>query len=283
MISIGLNLMLGVLLFCALILGLRLERKLRGLRDSHADFAKAVGELDQAAGRTETSLASLRAGTETAKSEVASRIDQARVACQRLEKLVADADKAAVRLSQPLALLDRAPPPARSVQAPPPAPAPSAIARPEPEFLRPAAPVQTRPASEPAPARSRAKLVDDDLFAQGPAAAVRPQAERPQAERPQAERPLAAPAQSVRPPAAREREVDPFVAMAPAPQRVALKADNDPVIGLSRTDRAAREALFREMLDGDATPELDAFDPFEQGRFVHERRAMLAAVVGGRR
>jgi len=279
MISIGLNLMLGVLLFCALILGLRLERKLRGLRDSHADFAKAVGELDQAAGRTETSLASLRAGTETAKSEVASRIDQARVACQRLEKLVADADKAAVRLSQPLALLDRAPPPARPVQAPPAAPAPSAIARPAPEFARPSAAA----AAAPAPARSRAKLVDDDLFAQGPAAAVRPQAERPQAERPQAERPLAAPAQSVRPPAAREREVDPFVAMAPAPQRVALKADNDPVIGLSRTDRAAREALFREMLDGDATPELDAFDPFEQGRFVHERRAMLAAVMGGRR
>ena len=103
MIAIGLNLILGMLLICALILGLRLERKLRGLRDSHADFAKAVSELDQAAGRTENSLATLRAGTETARNEVASRIDQARIACQRLEKLVADADKAADRPGRPAA------------------------------------------------------------------------------------------------------------------------------------------------------------------------------------
>jgi hypothetical protein len=272
MISIGLNLILGVLLSCALVLGVRLERRLRGLRESHADFAKAVGELDQAAGRTENSLAALRAGTETAKNEVASRIDQARIACQRLEKLVADADKAATRLaSQPLALLDRAPPPARPVQAPPPAPAPSAIARPEPELLR--------PAPEPAPVRSRAKLVDDDLFAQPSP-----------------------------PPARRPVAVDSFIAAAPAPleleevgrdrprpaqpapqpaRSVPFKADNDPVIGLPRhdrpQDRARREAFYREMLDGEVSPELDAFDPFEQGRFAHERRAMLAAVMGGRR
>jgi hypothetical protein len=272
MISIGLNLILGVLLACALVLGLRLERKLRGLRDSHADFSKAVGELDRAAGRTETSLAALRAGTETAKSEVASRIDQARIACQRLEKLVADADKAATRLAaQPLALMDRAPPPARPVQAPPPASAPSAIARPEPEFVRPAAPARPEPARpEPAPSRSRAKLVDDDLFAQGPA--------------PVARQPAASP------PAARG-EADPFVAAAPAPRPVAqpvtLRADNDPVIGLSRADRAddraAREAFFRDMLERDDAAEPAYRDPFAQGRFAHERRAMLAAVMGGRR
>jgi hypothetical protein len=270
MISIGLNLILGVLLACALVLGLRLERKLRGLRDSHADFSKAVGELDRAAGRTETSLAALRAGTETAKSEVASRIDQARIACQRLEKLVADADKAATRLAaQPLALLDRAPPPARPVQAPPPAPAPSAIARPEPELLRPAAPVQARP--EPAPSRSRAKLVDDDLFAQpGPSPAVR---------------------QPAAPVATSRIEADPFVAAVPAARAVPLKADNDPVIGLSRNDRAsdpaddraAREAYFREMLERDDAAEPAYRDPFAQGRFAHERRAMMAAVMGGRR
>jgi hypothetical protein len=267
MISIGLNLILGVLLFCALVLGLRLERKLRGLRDSHADFAKAVGELDRAAGRTESSLAALRAGTETAKSEVASRIDQARIACQRLEKLVADADKAATRLaSQPLALLDRAPPPARPVQTPPAAPAPSAIARPAPEFERPAAPVQTRPAPEPAPSRSRAKLVDDDLFAQGPAPAARQPASR-----------------SVERPIERQVEADPFVAATPAPRNVPLRADNDPVIGASKNDQAAREALFRDILEGNAEASPAYRDPFEHGRFAHERRAMLAAVMGGRR
>jgi hypothetical protein len=271
MISIGLNLILGVLLSCALVLGIRLERRLRGLRESHADFAKAVGELDQAAGRTENSLAALRAGTETAKSEVASRIDQARIACQRLEKLVADADKAATRLaSQPLALLDGAPPPARPIQAPPPAPAPSAIARPEPELLR--------PAPEPAPVRSRAKLVDDDLFAQGPPPARRPVAVDPLA--------AAAPAPLELEEIGRHR---PRPAQ-PAPQTARsapFKADNDPVIGLPRQDRAQdrakREAFYREMLDGEGSPELDAFDPFEQGRFAHERRAMLAAVMGGRR
>jgi len=263
MISIGLNLILGVLLFCALVLGVRLERRLRGLRDSHADFSKAVGELDQAAGRTEHSLAALRAGTETAKTEVASRIDQARIACQRLEKLVADADKAATRLAaQPLALLDRAPPPARPVQAQPPAPAPSAIARPEPEFLRPAAPVQARP--EPAPSRSRAKLVDDDLFAQpSPAPVVRPPAAPP--------------------PAAPRIEADPFVASAPALRAVPLRADNDPMIGAPRGDRAAREAYFRELLERDEAAEPAYRDPFAEGRFAHERRAMLAAVMGGRR
>jgi hypothetical protein len=272
MIAIGLNLILGVLLFCALILGVRLERKLRGLRDSHADFAKAVNELDRAAGRTENSLADLRAGTETAKGEVASRIDQARVACQRLEKLVADADKAAVRLSQPLALLDRAPPPARPIQAPPAAPAPSAIARPGPEFQRPAA------APEPAPARSRAKLVDDDLFAHpSPSPASRAQPERA----------MAARLSAASPPVARAVDPDPFVAAPPAARVVPLKADNDPVIGASRGDRggdrAMHEAFFREMLERDSVPELDGFDPFQQGRFAHERRAMLAAVMGGRR
>lgn len=229
MIAIGLNLILGVLLSCALVLGVRLERRLRGLRESHADFAKAVGELDQAAGRTENSLAALRAGTETAKNEVASRIDQARIACQRLEKLVADADKAATRLaSQPLALLDRAPPPARPVQAPPPARRPVAV---------------------------------DSFIAAAPAPLELEEVGR---DRPRPAQPAPQPARSV-----------PF------------KADNDPVIGLPRhdrpQDRARREAFYREMLDGEVSPELDAFDPFEQGRFAHERRAMLAAVMGGRR
>jgi hypothetical protein len=280
MIAIGLNLILGVLLICALILGLRLERKLRGLKDSNADFVKAVGELDQAAGRTEHSLAALRAGTETAKNEVASRIDQARVACQRLEKLVADADKAADRLAaQPLMLVDRAPPPARPVQAPPPAPAPSAIARPEPEYMwaddvltgRPA----PAPAPAPSPARSRAKLVDDDLFAHGPAPAQR----KP---RPVEAAPVPAPPPLEIEEIGRNRGASTFAQPA---RDIPLRADNDPVIGVSRSelddDRAAREAFFREVLERDAAPERG--DAFEQGRFAHERRAMLAAVMGGRR
>ncbi len=281
MIAIGLNLILGGLLFCALILGLRLERKLRGLKDSHADFAKAVGELDQAAGRTENSLASLRAGTETAKNEVASRIDQARVACQRLEKLVADADKAADRLAaQPLMLVDRAPPPARPIQTPSaPAPAPSAIARPEPDYMWADDVTVGRPSPAPSPSRSRAKLVDDDLFAHGPPPAVR----RPAA------RPVEAAVAAAAPPPleideiGRNRGASAFAQPARA---IPLRADNDPVIGAPDGDRpgdrAAREAFFRDMLERDLAPE-QARDPFEHGRFAHERRTMLAAVMGGRR
>src|SRR6202000_1752724 len=75
MISIGINLILGVMLMCALVLGLRLERKLKALKQSHLDFAKAVSELDQASVRTEQSLASMRAASEVARTELAARID----------------------------------------------------------------------------------------------------------------------------------------------------------------------------------------------------------------
>ncbi len=95
-------------------LGLRLERRLRGLRQSHADFAKAVGELDQAAYRTESSLDALRTGAEDIKGELASRIDQARIACQRLEKLSTDAERLA---NQPLVL-------SQALAPPPPGPGP---------------------------------------------------------------------------------------------------------------------------------------------------------------
>ncbi|MGZ3367040.1 MAG: DUF6468 domain-containing protein, partial [Caulobacteraceae bacterium] len=264
MIAISLNLILGMLLCCALVLGVRLERKLRGLRDSHADFAKAVSELDQAAGRTESSLATLRAGTETARNEVASRIDQARIACQRLEKLVADADKAADRLAaQPLVLLDRAsPPPPRAAQpAPAPAPAPSAIARPQPEYMWADDLMAARPAPAPTPvppARSRARMIDDDLFVSGPQPVVR----RPAVDAFVAPAPAPAPAPS---PVAERREFP-------------LRADNDPVVGAARRDRTAREAFRRHTPE----PEPAARDPFEEGRFAHERRVMLAAVMGGR-
>ena len=195
MISIVLNLILGVLLFCAMIMGARLERRLRTLRQGQVEFTKAVSELDRAATRTEAGLASLRASSETARTELASRIDQARIACQRLEQLTADAEKA---LSQPLSLNQPLAQAARAssvgggrhdfghsalAQA---ALAQSALAqsaqaqsghgsaagtRSEPAALRPvAAPVPMRPS---APSRSRA-LVDDDLFDVGSPVERRP-------------------------------------------------------------------------------------------------------------
>ena len=157
MIAIGLNIILGMLLVCGLMLGLRLDRRLRGLRDSHDEFAKSVQELDQAALRTESSLADLRAGTEAARTELAARIDQARLLAQRLEKLTADAARA----------LEQAPAPRIE-------PRPQARANPlltgwprsaaEPASPRLAALADRKaPPEAPADPRSRV-LVDDDLF-----------------------------------------------------------------------------------------------------------------------
>jgi uncharacterized coiled-coil protein SlyX len=118
-------------------MGMTLNKRLRGLRDSHAGFAKAVQELDGAAARTQASLADLRASTAQAQTELAARIDQARLLTQRLDKLTADAAQA---LEQPLSLTR-------------PLSAPSAA-------LRPVALAQRQPAANP---RSKV-LIDDDLF-----------------------------------------------------------------------------------------------------------------------
>jgi ABC-type transporter Mla subunit MlaD len=151
MIALGLNVMLGGLLICGLMMGLRLDRRLRDLRDSHAGFAKAVAELDQAAVRTESSLAALRAGTEQARTDLAARIEQARLLTQRLDKLTLDAERVLeepLTLNRPLAsgmrpVIER---PARASVVPRPT---SAAPSPEPS-----------PRSSP---RSRV-MVDDDLF-----------------------------------------------------------------------------------------------------------------------
>jgi hypothetical protein len=57
----------------ALAYGVRLERKLRELRESQAGFAKAVQELDQAAARAEAGLQALKVMTEVAREELADR------------------------------------------------------------------------------------------------------------------------------------------------------------------------------------------------------------------
>lgn len=147
-IAIGLDGLLILLLLITLLVGLRLERKLKGLRADHAGFAKAVAELDQALGRAEGGLRELRAGTAEAHSVLTARVQEAKAAAVRLDELVA---KAAL--------------------APAPAPLPT-LRREEPaplELVRP------RPAAEPEepvqldarrPVRSRAR-VDEDLFASG--------------------------------------------------------------------------------------------------------------------
>lgn len=85
-VAIGMNLLLGGLLVAALIMGHRLNGRLKALRDSHAGFAKAVAELDAAAMRAEQGLADLRAATDEAHDALADRIEKARALTAKLDR-----------------------------------------------------------------------------------------------------------------------------------------------------------------------------------------------------
>ncbi len=90
MTAIGLimNLLLAGLLLAALSLGLRLNRRLKALRDSQDGFATAVAELNAAAQRAEQGLADLRAATDEATDELADRIEKGRALAAKLERLM---------------------------------------------------------------------------------------------------------------------------------------------------------------------------------------------------
>jgi hypothetical protein len=151
-VALTLNLTLGVLLVGAMILGLRLDRRLRALRESHNSFAKAVSELDQAALRTQSGLNELRATAEGVRADLADQLHNARMLSERLVKLTAEADAKAEALAKAQAEAALvAPVAAKSI------------------FDRPSTPRRVASdASEPRPApavslRSRA-AVDDELF-----------------------------------------------------------------------------------------------------------------------
>ena len=91
---------LMLLLVAAVGYGIKLERKLSALRTGQVAFAQAVTELNAAAGRAKTALATLRAsGQET--DLLHDRIIKAREVKQQLEALIARAPVAApLRLQQ---------------------------------------------------------------------------------------------------------------------------------------------------------------------------------------
>lgn len=143
LVGVSLDLLLILLLVAALIYGVRLEKKLRALRDSQAAFAASVRDLDLAAARAEAGLENLRRAGEEAHDGLHDRILKARELKAQLETLIARAERA---------------------------PAPTPLRAPEPE--RPALP---RPRVEdrlkpldPSPLR-RPRALDDDLFDPNPA------------------------------------------------------------------------------------------------------------------
>lgn len=96
MTGIVLDSLLILLLVTAIAYGIKLERKLKALRDGQLAFASAVSELNSAAGRAENALATLRAsGQET--DLLHDRIMKARAVKQELEVLIARAPRSTIR------------------------------------------------------------------------------------------------------------------------------------------------------------------------------------------
>jgi hypothetical protein len=95
MIGTVLDAILMLLLVSAIAYGVRLDRRLKAVREGQAAFAGAIAELNSAAGRAESALKTLReAGQET--DLLHDRIVKARALKQELEGLLAREVRAAV-------------------------------------------------------------------------------------------------------------------------------------------------------------------------------------------
>ena len=97
LIALGMNGFLAVLLLAALVMGWRLERRLRGVRDSHTVFARAVADLDGATARAHAGLAELRAATDEAIDLLGGRLARAREAAERLDRSITSAEAMTAR------------------------------------------------------------------------------------------------------------------------------------------------------------------------------------------
>ena len=175
-IGIAMNLLLAGLLLAAMTVGIRLNKRLKALRDSHKGFEVAVRELNVAAQRAEQGLADLRAATDEATDMLSDRIEKGRALATKLERLVS----AAPELPKPM--MGERPQPMRSMPAAMPAARESAAEQRLTALLAAAraridadnAKVsETRVAEEPLVGRAplagrRIVAVDDDLFEDEP-------------------------------------------------------------------------------------------------------------------
>lgn len=116
MIGIVLDSFLMLLLVAAIGYGVRLEKKLTALRAGQMAFAGAVTELNQAAGRAENALQSLRAAGEEADM-LHDRILKARAVKQELDVLIARQMRLPSPAPEPLRAPEPAPVQARTAPA----------------------------------------------------------------------------------------------------------------------------------------------------------------------
>lgn len=99
-VAFCMDLILGSLLLAALLVGMRLEKRLKALRESQAGFAGAVLELDAAIARAEQGLAELKSAAMEAHTTVADRLQDAKGMTARLDKQTQCAGEAAERLEK---------------------------------------------------------------------------------------------------------------------------------------------------------------------------------------
>ena len=137
-IAVTIEMMLGMLLLAALFVGIRLDKRLRALREGEAGFALAVDELNTAALRAEAGLAELKTTIRQAEVDLGDRLQDAKAASARLQQNLAKAGEASDRLEN---LIVRAPIAARTAT---PAPAPQAEPAPRPSRV-----AEVRPQGEP--------------------------------------------------------------------------------------------------------------------------------------
>jgi len=177
-IAVGMNLVLALLLLAALGFGVRLDRRLKALRDGQTNFAGAVADLDRAAQRAERGLAELRAATDEAIDLLAGRIEKARELAGRLETLTAGA-------ARPIARAPAEPPRAAVAVDPSRVRGPRPVADLPPDRAEAAAEdlvlrltetqiaPEARPARlEPRPTTRSRATIDDELFDTAPRTAL---------------------------------------------------------------------------------------------------------------
>jgi len=116
---------LGLLLVAAIMIGLRLDKKLVALRSAHEGFAKAVAELDDAAIRAHASLKELRAHADESQDLLHGRVIAAREALQKLDLQITRAERVQRELDKGLTSFD-------AIQGMRAQPAPQPVTRPEP-------------------------------------------------------------------------------------------------------------------------------------------------------
>ncbi|GGZ33638.1 DUF6468 domain-containing protein [Asticcacaulis endophyticus] len=92
--GIVMDVVLMALLIAALMFGVRLDKRLKGLRAAHDSFARAVADLDQAAIKAHSALRELHSGTDESQELLHGRILVARDLLAKLESQIARAEKA---------------------------------------------------------------------------------------------------------------------------------------------------------------------------------------------